>query len=83
MLISMFLVVFSILPLAHVFELLSESLCLLTGVSIGYSSPTTLTDSSSKIKRGNKGDVSVLKPSAMTTVPVSTNLTLTKIHLIS
>lgn len=59
------------MPLAHVLELLAESLCLLAGVPIGYSTPTTLTDSSSKIKRGCKGDASVLKPTAMTSVPVS------------
>lgn len=59
------------LPLAHVLELLGESLCLLTGVPIGYSTPTTLTDDGSKIKRGCKGDASVLKPTAMTSVPVS------------
>lgn len=58
------------LPLAHVFELLAESVCLLTGVPIGYSTPTTLIDTSSKIKRGCRGDASVLKPTCMTTVPV-------------
>lgn len=63
--------ILSFLPLAHVFELLAESVCLLTGVPIGYSTPTTLIDSSSKIKRGCKGDASVLKPTCMTTVPVS------------
>lgn len=59
------------LPLAHVFELLAESVCLLNGISIGYSTPLTLIDSSSKIMRGCKGDASVLKPTCMTTVPVS------------
>lgn len=65
---------FRFLPLAHVFELLAESLGLLAGVPIGYSTPTTLTDTSSKIKRGCKGDATVLKPTAMTTVPVSVDL---------
>lgn len=59
-----------LLPLAHVFEIISESLCMLAGVPIGYSTPTTLTDSSSKIKRGAKGDVTVLKPTCMISVPV-------------
>jgi len=59
------------LPLAHVFELLAESVCLLTGVPIGYSSPLTLIDSSSKIQRGSKGDASVLHPTCLTAVPVS------------
>lgn len=59
------------LPLAHVFELLAESVCLLTGIPIGYSTPTTLIDTSTKIRRGCRGDASVLKPTCMTTVPVS------------
>ncbi|XP_031629734.1 long-chain-fatty-acid--CoA ligase 4 isoform X1 [Contarinia nasturtii] len=63
-------VLIGFLPLAHVFELLAESVCLLTGVPIGYSTPTTLIDTSSKIKRGCRGDASVLKPTCMTTVPL-------------
>lgn len=59
------------LPLAHVFELLAESACLLAGIAIGYSTPLTLIDSSSKIMKGCKGDASVLNPTCMTTVPVS------------
>jgi len=59
------------LPLAHVFELLAESVCLLNGVPIGYSTPLTLIDSSSKIMRGSKGDASVLHPTCLTAVPVS------------
>ncbi|XP_075214813.1 acyl-CoA synthetase long-chain [Lycorma delicatula] len=58
------------LPLAHVFELLAESVCLLCGVSIGYSTPLTMIDSSSKIKRGTKGDASVLHPTCLTAVPL-------------
>lgn len=58
------------LPLAHVFELLAESVGLLRGVPIGYSTPNTLVDGSSKIKRGCLGDASVLRPTAMTAVPV-------------
>lgn len=63
-------IIYRFLPLAHVFELLAESVCLLNGISIGYSTPLTLIDSSSKIMRGCKGDASVLKPTCMTTVPV-------------
>ena len=58
------------LPLAHVFELLSESVCLLMGVPLGYSSPLTMIDSSSKIQRGCKGDASVLHPTCLSAVPV-------------
>ncbi|XP_017875966.2 long-chain-fatty-acid--CoA ligase 3 [Ceratina calcarata] len=58
------------LPLAHVYELLSESVCLLNGVPIGYSSPLTMIDSSSKIQIGSKGDASVLHPTCLTAVPL-------------
>ncbi|XP_050530639.1 fatty acid CoA ligase Acsl3 isoform X2 [Daktulosphaira vitifoliae] len=58
------------LPLAHVFELLAELSCLFCGIRIGYSTPLTMIDSSSKIKRGTKGDARVLKPSIMTAVPL-------------
>ncbi|XP_034490199.1 long-chain-fatty-acid--CoA ligase 4-like [Drosophila innubila] len=63
-------VLIGFLPLAHVFELLAESVCLMTGISIGYSTPLTLIDSSTKIKRGCRGDASVLKPTCMTSVPL-------------
>lgn len=63
-------VLIGFLPLAHVFELLAESVCLLTGVPIGYSTPNTLIDTSTKIMKGCKGDASVLKPTCMTTVPL-------------
>ncbi|KAK3596715.1 hypothetical protein CHS0354_025013 [Potamilus streckersoni] len=58
------------LPLAHVLELSAELSCLAHGTSIGYSSPLTLTDQSSKIKRGSLGDVSILRPTLMAAVPV-------------
>ncbi|XP_062832644.1 fatty acid CoA ligase Acsl3 [Anolis carolinensis] len=57
------------LPLAHVLELSAELVCLSHGCRIGYSSPQTLGDQSSKIKKGSKGDVSVLKPTLMAAVP--------------
>ncbi|KAK7602450.1 hypothetical protein V9T40_008039 [Parthenolecanium corni] len=58
------------LPLAHVYELLSEYMCLFCGVPIGYSTPLTMVDTSSKIMRGTKGDASVLKPTIITAVPL-------------
>nr|CAD7452760.1 unnamed protein product [Timema tahoe] len=58
------------LPLAHVFELLTESVCFLCGVSIGYSTPLTMIDTSSKIKKGSKGDATVLKPTILNSVPL-------------
>ncbi|KAA8526635.1 hypothetical protein F0562_008162 [Nyssa sinensis] len=57
------------LPLAHVFELAAESVMLCAGCAIGYGSALTLTDTSNKIKKGTKGDASVLKPTLMTAVP--------------
>jgi len=63
-------VLLGFLPLAHVFELLAESVGLLTGVPIGYSSPNTLIDSSTKIMKGTKGDASVLRPTCITAVPL-------------
>lgn len=64
-------VMMGFLPLAHVFELLVESVCLLAGVPIGYSGALTMLDSSSKIKKGTKGDASLLHPTVLTSVPVS------------
>ena len=43
------------LPLAHVLELLSEMTMSLYGVKIGYSTPNTLLDKSSMVKKGSKG----------------------------
>ncbi|XP_059661276.1 long chain acyl-CoA synthetase 8 [Cornus florida] len=57
------------LPLAHVFELAAESVMLAAGCAIGYGSALTLTDTSNKIKKGTKGDASMLMPTVMTAVP--------------
>jgi len=59
------------LPLAHVLELVSEALCFVQGIRIGYSSPLTMTDQSPGVKQGSKGDCSVLHPTIMAGVPVS------------
>jgi len=58
------------LPLAHVLELLGESMCVVWGVGVGYSDAKTLTDQSTMVKRGHKGDASVLKPTIMFCVPL-------------
>ena len=58
------------LPLAHVLELSAEIGCLIYGVKIAYSSPQTISDTSTAIKRGQKGDLRVLKPTIMAAVPV-------------
>jgi len=58
------------LPLAHILELIAENMMVVFGVSIGYSSPNTLTDKSTMIKKGEQGDASVLKPTFMACVPL-------------
>ncbi|XP_013880551.1 long-chain-fatty-acid--CoA ligase 3 [Austrofundulus limnaeus] len=57
------------LPLAHVLELCAELLCISHGCRIGFSSPQTLADQSTKIKKGSRGDASVLQPTLMAAVP--------------
>ncbi|CAA7405214.1 unnamed protein product [Spirodela intermedia] len=57
------------LPLAHILELAAEAVMVAVGCAIGYGSPLTLTDTSNKIKKGTKGDSSVLAPTLMTAVP--------------
>ncbi|AWO99257.1 putative long-chain-fatty-acid--CoA ligase 3-like [Scophthalmus maximus] len=57
------------LPLAHVLELSAELVCIAHGCRIGYSSPQTLSDQSTKIKKGSKGDTSTLQPTLMAAVP--------------
>jgi len=58
------------LPLAHVLELMCESFYLTSGIPIGYSSALTMTDTSGKIKKGAKGDASILQPTCLTVVPL-------------
>ncbi|XP_019162362.1 PREDICTED: long chain acyl-CoA synthetase 8-like [Ipomoea nil] len=57
------------LPLAHVYELAAETVILAAGGSIGYGSALTITDTSNNIKKGTRGDASVLKPTLMAAVP--------------
>ncbi|KAA0709304.1 Long-chain-fatty-acid--CoA ligase 4 [Triplophysa tibetana] len=57
------------LPLAHVLEMTAEMSCVTYGCRIGYSSPQTLSDQSTKIKKGSKGDSSMLRPTLMAAVP--------------
>ena len=56
--------------MAHILELIAENMMSVFGVAIGYSSPNTLTDKSTMIKKGGKGDASVLKPTFMACVPL-------------
>lgn len=58
------------LPLAHVLELLAEASVLMYGIKIGYSSAHTLTNKSTKVKAGSKGDANYLRPTLMCGVPL-------------
>jgi long-chain acyl-CoA synthetase len=60
----------SYLPLAHVFELCCEVGMLINGISIGYSSPLTIADTSTAIVQGEKGDLRELNPTMMAAVPI-------------
>lgn len=58
------------LPLAHILELLAEMTMLVQGIPVGYSSPNTMIDTSTKLKKGTKGDCTVLRPTLMCAVPL-------------
>jgi len=58
------------LPLAHVLELAAETFFFSIGVSIGYSTPHTMTDKSTAIKKGQSGDAVLLQPTVMAAVPL-------------
>ena len=45
-------------------------MCVVWGCTIGYSHPNTLTDKSTMVKKGHKGDASVLQPTIMFCVPL-------------
>ncbi|GJJ75725.1 long-chain acyl-CoA synthetase [Entomortierella parvispora] len=59
-------VLLAYLPLAHVLEFLVENVCLFWGVTLGYGTVRTLTDSS---VRECQGDIKELRPTLMTGVP--------------
>ncbi|GFT22553.1 long-chain-fatty-acid--CoA ligase 4 [Nephila pilipes] len=58
------------LPLAHAYEISAEAFFFVMGIPVGYSSPYTLTDKSTGIMAGCKGDATVLRPTILTTVPL-------------
>jgi len=71
------------LPLAHIMEMMCESMTFIQGIPIGYSSPLTLTDKSPGVKEGCVGDVSLIKPSVLPAVPVSVTCYILEILLCS
>ncbi|XP_077524274.1 long-chain-fatty-acid--CoA ligase 4-like [Amblyomma americanum] len=58
------------LPLAHMFEFMSELIIFGVGARIGYSSPLTLTDKSTALAPGCRGDVTLVQPTYMACVPL-------------
>lgn len=58
------------LPLGHVLELAAECIFLRNGSTIAYSSPATLTNRSPMIKKGQKGDACIFRPTIMGAVPL-------------
>ncbi|KAI7907137.1 uncharacterized protein BX663DRAFT_494945 [Cokeromyces recurvatus] len=54
------------LPLAHVLEFVVENVCVYWGITLGYASVRTLTDTS---VRNCKGDIKEFRPTLMTGVP--------------
>ncbi|CAF3295265.1 unnamed protein product [Rotaria sp. Silwood2] len=57
------------LPLGHIFELCCETLMFYMGIKTGYGSPQTLTDQSTSVQKGQKGDLQSLRPHLMNCVP--------------
>ena len=43
---------------------------IIQGIPVGYSSPNTMIDTSTKVKTGTKGDCTVLRPTLMCAVPL-------------
>jgi len=64
------------LPLAHIMEICVECQNMTRGVSMGYGSPHTLTDTGVKLAQGQTGDLKILKP----TIAVFAPLVLEKIY---
>jgi long-chain acyl-CoA synthetase len=58
--------VLAYLPLAHIFELIVENLVFFLGATLGYASPRTLSDTST---RNCPGDMRAFRPTVMVGVP--------------
>lgn len=71
----------SFLPLAHIMGLTFELFLFTGGVRIGYSSPTTLTDSSPAHPAGQPGDLKLLQPTVLITVPLILDRIVKEIYL--
>ncbi|XP_054163099.1 fatty acid CoA ligase Acsl3-like [Oppia nitens] len=58
------------LPLAHVLELIAEVAFITIGMSVGYATTLTLTDKSTGLMNGVKGDSTLLRPTIVCAVPL-------------
>lgn len=58
------------LPLAHNLEFTKEHLEFVMGMAVAYASPLTLTDASPGLAPGTRGDLMLVKPSALIAVPL-------------
>ena len=61
---------YAFLPLAHTFELIAEMVFLGAGIRIGYGSAPTMVDDSPGLKPGVAGDLKLLQPTIMCSVPL-------------
>lgn len=61
---------YSYLPLAHVLEFIAENTIFCAGIKVGYGSAFTMTDLSTGIPKGQRGDLSLLKPTIIPGVPL-------------
>ncbi|CAG2163056.1 unnamed protein product [Oppiella nova] len=58
------------LPMAHIMEMSAQLFFISNGLSVGFATIQTLTDKSTGLKKGMKGDLTLLKPTIMTAVPL-------------
>lgn len=58
------------LPLAHNLEFTKEHLEFVMGMAVAYASPLTLTDASPGLAPGTRGDIMLIRPSALIAVPL-------------
>lgn len=58
------------LPLAHIFEFCIEAMLMYHAVPFGFATPHTLTDKSPGLAPGQKGDLTLVKPTILIMVPL-------------
>ncbi|CAG2113744.1 unnamed protein product, partial [Medioppia subpectinata] len=58
------------LPLSHTLEFCAEAYLFSCGVKIGYGTPYTLTNAGTALPEGTPGDITLLRPTFMASVPL-------------